>query len=112
MHKILIQIGCRTCIHRELALSSPVASIANWRSPVLFVHGDDDRNVPFQQTTDLVGKLRTQNVAFEAIGSLSAQPSEYFHRSGDQQSCAHSAPTSRSTRATRALRHVPLSLNL
>ena len=26
----------------------------NWRSPVLLVHGDDDRNVPFQQTTDLV----------------------------------------------------------
>jgi hypothetical protein len=23
---------------------------------VLFVHGDDDRNVPFQQTTDLVEK--------------------------------------------------------
>src|SRR5882757_7594632 len=40
---------------RELAFkSSPVASIANWRSPVLLVHGDDDRNVPFQQTTDLV----------------------------------------------------------
>ena len=50
---------------RELAFkSSPVATIANWRSPVLFVHGDDDRNVPFQQTTDLVEKLRGQNVAF------------------------------------------------
>jgi len=53
---------------RELAFkSSPVASIANWRSPMLLVHGDDDRNVPFQQTTDLVGKLRTQNVAFEEL---------------------------------------------
>jgi dipeptidyl aminopeptidase/acylaminoacyl peptidase len=53
---------------RELAFkSSPVASIANWRSPVLFVHGDDDRNVPFQQTTDLVEKLRAQNVAFEEL---------------------------------------------
>jgi dipeptidyl aminopeptidase/acylaminoacyl peptidase len=53
---------------RELAFkSSPVASIANWRSPVLFVHGDDDRNVPFQQTTDLVEKLRGQNVAFEEL---------------------------------------------
>ena len=48
---------------RELAFkSSPVASIANWRSPVLLVHGDDDRNVPFQQTTDLVEKLRAQKV--------------------------------------------------
>jgi dipeptidyl aminopeptidase/acylaminoacyl peptidase len=53
---------------RELAFkSSPVASIANWRSPVLFVHGDDDRNVPFQQTTDLVEKLRAQKVAFEEL---------------------------------------------
>ncbi len=39
---------------RELAFkSSPVAGIANWRSPMLLVHGDDDRNAPFQQTTDL-----------------------------------------------------------
>jgi dipeptidyl aminopeptidase/acylaminoacyl peptidase len=34
---------------------------------VLFVHGDDDRNVPFQQTTDLVEKLRAQNVGFEEL---------------------------------------------
>jgi len=53
---------------RELAFkSSPVASIANWRSPVLLIQGDDDRNVPFQQTTDLVEKLRAQNVAFEEL---------------------------------------------
>ena len=36
-------------------------------APPLFVHGDDDRNVPFQQTTDLVEKLRAQNVAFEEL---------------------------------------------
>jgi dipeptidyl aminopeptidase/acylaminoacyl peptidase len=41
--------------------------MANRRSPVLFVHGDDDRNVPFQQTTDLVEKLRGQKVAFEEL---------------------------------------------
>jgi dipeptidyl aminopeptidase/acylaminoacyl peptidase len=53
---------------RELAFkSSPVASIANWRSPVLLIHGDDDRNVPFQQTTDLVEKLRAHKVAFEEL---------------------------------------------
>ena len=34
---------------------------------MLFVHGDDDRNVPLQQTTDLVEKLRAQNVAFEEL---------------------------------------------
>lgn len=34
---------------------------------MLFVHGDDDRNVPFQQTTDLVEKLRAQKVVFEEL---------------------------------------------
>jgi dipeptidyl aminopeptidase/acylaminoacyl peptidase len=53
---------------RDLAFkSSAVASVASWRSPVLFIHGDDDRNVPFQQTTDLVEKLRGKNVAFEEL---------------------------------------------
>ena len=53
---------------RDLAFkSSAVASAASWRSPVLFIHGDDDRNVPFQQTTDLVEKLRGKNVAFEEL---------------------------------------------
>jgi dipeptidyl aminopeptidase/acylaminoacyl peptidase len=47
--------------------SSPVASVAGWKSPVLFMHGDDDRNVPFQQTTDLIQRLRRQNVEMEQI---------------------------------------------
>lgn len=32
-----------------------------------WIHGDDDRNVPVRQTTDLVEKLRAQNVAFEEL---------------------------------------------
>lgn len=39
---------------------SPVADIQFWSSPVLFIHGDDDRNVEFIQTTDLVVRLREQ----------------------------------------------------
>ena len=35
--------------------------------PCCLIHGDDDHNVPFQQTTDLVEKLRAQNVAFEQL---------------------------------------------
>jgi len=34
---------------------------------VLLIHGDDDRNVPFEQTIDLIEKLRAQNVAFEEL---------------------------------------------
>jgi dipeptidyl aminopeptidase/acylaminoacyl peptidase len=47
--------------------SSAVSTVARWKSPVLLIHGDDDRNVPFQQTTDLVQRLRKQNVQFEEI---------------------------------------------
>lgn len=47
---------------RERALkvafeSSPVASVEGWRSPVLLIHGDDDRNVRFNQTVDLARRL-------------------------------------------------------
>jgi dipeptidyl aminopeptidase/acylaminoacyl peptidase len=38
--------------------SSPIATVAQWRSPVLFVQADDDRNVPFHQTVELVDALR------------------------------------------------------
>jgi dipeptidyl aminopeptidase/acylaminoacyl peptidase len=52
----------------ELALkSSPVADLSKWTGPVLFVHGDDDRNVNFQQSTDLVEKLREKNVPVEVL---------------------------------------------
>ena len=47
--------------------SSPVATVAKWKSPVLLIHGDDDRNVPFQQTIDLAQRLRRQGVEFEEI---------------------------------------------
>jgi dipeptidyl aminopeptidase/acylaminoacyl peptidase len=47
--------------------SSPVAAVSQWKSPVLLMHGDDDRNVPFQQTTDLVQRLKEQHVQFEEI---------------------------------------------
>jgi len=47
--------------------SSPNAYVSTWKSPVLLIHGDDDRNVPFSQTVDLVQRLRAQHVPFEQI---------------------------------------------
>ena len=47
--------------------SSPDASVQTWKSPVLLIHGDDDRNVPFSQTVDLVQRLRAQKTPFEQI---------------------------------------------
>jgi len=47
--------------------SSPDAYVRNWRSPVLLIQGDDDRNVDFGQMIDLVDRLRAQQVPFEQM---------------------------------------------
>lgn len=47
--------------------SSPMASMKTWKSPVLLIHGDDDRNVAFNQTVRLVEALRQQGVEFAEI---------------------------------------------
>jgi dipeptidyl aminopeptidase/acylaminoacyl peptidase len=47
--------------------SSPIADVKTWRSPVLLIHGDDDRNVAFQQTVDLAEALRVQGVTVEEL---------------------------------------------
>lgn len=47
--------------------SSPVTTVNTWKSPVLFIHGDDDRNVMFSQTVDLVARLRAQGVSIEQL---------------------------------------------
>ncbi len=47
--------------------SSPMASIKTWKSPVLMIHGDDDRNVAFDQTVLLVEALRKQGVEYEEL---------------------------------------------
>lgn len=47
--------------------SSPISDLSKWTAPVLLVHGDDDRNVLFQQTTDLAEKLRDKNVQVEVL---------------------------------------------
>ncbi len=47
--------------------SSPDAAVSTWKSPVLLIHGDDDRNVPFGQTVDLAQRLRDQHVRFEEL---------------------------------------------
>jgi dipeptidyl-peptidase 4 len=47
--------------------SSAISEIANWRSPVLLIHGDDDRNVSFSQTVGLVQLLRAHAVPYELM---------------------------------------------
>jgi dipeptidyl aminopeptidase/acylaminoacyl peptidase len=47
--------------------SSAISAIETWKSPVLLMHGDDDRNVDFWQTVSLVQLLRAHDVPFELI---------------------------------------------
>jgi len=47
--------------------SSPLASVDTWKSPVLLVHGDDDRNVSFIQSINLVAALRKRHVDVEQL---------------------------------------------
>ena len=47
--------------------SSPMAFLDGWRSPVLLIHGDDDRNVPFSETVDLVESLSRRGVEYEQL---------------------------------------------
>ncbi len=47
--------------------SSAIGAIDGWKSPVLLLHGDDDRNVAFTQTGGLVQLLRQRDVDYELI---------------------------------------------
>jgi dipeptidyl aminopeptidase/acylaminoacyl peptidase len=47
--------------------SSPVSAVPTWRSPVLLIHADDDRNVEFHQTVDLKQRLAAQGVKAEEL---------------------------------------------
>jgi dipeptidyl aminopeptidase/acylaminoacyl peptidase len=47
--------------------SSSISQVEKWKSPVLLIHGDDDRNVAFSQTTGLVQLLRAHGVYHELI---------------------------------------------
>ncbi|MCP9223694.1 prolyl oligopeptidase family serine peptidase [Erythrobacter sp. LQ02-29] len=47
--------------------SSPMGAIDEWRSPVLIVHGDDDRNVDYRQSLLLARELTARGVPFEEL---------------------------------------------
>ena len=47
--------------------SSPMAHLDRWKAPVLFIHGDDDRNVSFAETVTLIEQLRDRKVEIEQL---------------------------------------------
>ncbi len=54
-------------VARRAYESSPMAYVDGWRSPVLLIHADDDRNVPFSETVDIAESLRRKGVYFEQL---------------------------------------------
>ena len=48
-------------------LSSPVAYMSTWKSPVLIIHGDDDRNVAVNQSIDLISRLEKLKIPYETL---------------------------------------------
>jgi dipeptidyl aminopeptidase/acylaminoacyl peptidase len=68
--------------------SSPVAAVKTWTSPVLFIHGDDDRNVAFSQTVDLVQKLRAKGGVHVELMVRPDEPHEFMlHK--NRMDCYH-----------------------
>ena len=63
--------------------SSPVSSVDTWTSPVLIIHGDDDRNVNFHQSTDLVGRLMKKGVPMETM--VIVDDTHHFMRHANQR---------------------------
>jgi len=47
--------------------SSPMSDLSNWTSPVLLIHGDDDRNVPFSESVNLAEALRRQGTPVNTL---------------------------------------------
>ncbi|WP_419804807.1 S9 family peptidase [Terriglobus sp.] len=55
----------QAAIARRAFQSSPMASVNTWKSPVLLMQGDDDRNVLFAQTVRMAAELRSRGVHVE-----------------------------------------------
>lgn len=47
--------------------SSPMGAIERWRSPILLIHGDDDRNVNFSQSVLLARELAARRIPFREL---------------------------------------------
>ncbi len=52
---------------RRAFAASPLSTVDGWKSPVLLIHGDDDRNVSFIESINLITELRKRNVEVEQL---------------------------------------------
>ena len=61
------RLGVSDSAIARMRAASAIGDVSRWRSPVLLVQGDDDRNVQFQQTVDLAVRLRREGVHVEEL---------------------------------------------
>jgi dipeptidyl aminopeptidase/acylaminoacyl peptidase len=61
--------------------SSPLGAIEGWRSPVLLVHGDDDRNVDFSQSLVLARELVARGIPYRELVFPNERHSFFRHQS-------------------------------
>jgi len=61
--------------------SSPLGAIDRWRSPVLLIHGDDDRNVDFSQSLLLAHELAARNIPYRELVFPNERHSFFRHES-------------------------------
>jgi dipeptidyl aminopeptidase/acylaminoacyl peptidase len=52
---------------RRAYAASPLSTVDGWKSPVLLIHGDDDRNVSFIESINLIVELRKRKVEVEQL---------------------------------------------
>ncbi|WP_260432078.1 S9 family peptidase [Zymomonas mobilis] len=64
----------------EMWLSSPLASLEKWHSPVLLIHGDDDHNVPFSQSEELTRLLKNRGIPHEDLAFPNERHGFLLHR--------------------------------
>ncbi|HEY1744865.1 MAG TPA: prolyl oligopeptidase family serine peptidase, partial [Granulicella sp.] len=57
----------KDAIATKARTNSPMADVAKWRSPVLFIHGDDDPEVSYAETPALADALRARGVPFDEL---------------------------------------------
>jgi dipeptidyl aminopeptidase/acylaminoacyl peptidase len=59
--------------------SSPLGAIERWRSPVLLIHGDDDRNVEFSQSVILARELAARRIPYRELVFPGERHSFHLH---------------------------------
>ncbi len=96
--------------------SSPIAAVSTWKSPVLLIHGDDDRTVDFHQTVDLERRLNARASKSKASCCPTTCTTRSCGGTGRRRSArwrsSFSGPSSRPAEGRLRFRHMRSSIHL